>query len=441
MLKSGSLHKKAQRTKRWVKHWFILKNDALSWYQSSSVSVQSPNARSPFMFFQDPYFPRGVVDLRYAIACDPYQEREIRLRTNTKTIYLCADSVPSRVEWVKAIRRVIFKAQNMGDSVKVRSSDLLVAPLSDSVVQIAIPYSTIIDVDKSSALDFSETIEVKVVDGKEDLAVDSYFFTYFHDISAALEQIRDAIASTRRFVPEADESPTTEQLIDTTVPRSTPNSHIGTSEHAQTHPEAASRSSSSFRLSALLRPFQELPLGRTAVAPGQPDEHEEFTHVEKRDNSSFVPVSLPPTPSAILDANHAGELTERPLTPRPRQSDNVHPGHTYPPFTSSSEPVQVPQDHSLATSWVSVPSWLRMPRRTSSSSSQRPAIQKDGKSVTEVYSSGTQQSTGSGHGAELGYSVLEAPDSAIDTEMVEKFQVSFAFDDKERLLGCLCSLS
>jgi hypothetical protein len=37
VLKSGFLNKKAQRTKRWIKHWFILRNDALSWYQSSSV--------------------------------------------------------------------------------------------------------------------------------------------------------------------------------------------------------------------------------------------------------------------------------------------------------------------------------------------------------------------------------------------------------------------
>jgi sterol 3beta-glucosyltransferase len=310
-------------------------------------------------------------------------------------------------------------------------------------VQIAIPYSTIIDVDKSSALDFSETIEVKVVDGSEDLAVDSYFFTYFHDISAALEQIRDAIASTRRFVPEDQEPASTEQLIDTTVSRSTPNSRVGTSEHGQTYPEGAPRSSSSFRLSALLRPFQELPLGRAAVAPGQPDEPEEFTHVEKRDNSSFVPISLPPTPSGML-ANYVGEFTESPNTPKPRLSDNIPPSHTYPPFSSSGESsVQAPQEHSLATSWVSVPSWLKMSRRASSSTSgtsnQQPAIQRDGKSVTEVYSSGTQQSIGSGHGPELGYSVLEAPDSAIDAEMIEKFQVSFAFDDKERLLGCLCS--
>jgi sterol 3beta-glucosyltransferase len=124
VLKSGALHKKAQRTKRWIKHWFILRNDTLSWYQSSAVSAQKLLCTLHIIIFQDPYFPRGMVDLRYAISCDPYQEKDIRLRTNTKTIHLCADSVPSRAEWVKAIRRVIFKAQNMGDSVKVLSPGL-----------------------------------------------------------------------------------------------------------------------------------------------------------------------------------------------------------------------------------------------------------------------------------------------------------------------------
>jgi hypothetical protein len=48
-----------------------------------------------------------------------YGEKGFRLRTNAKTVTLSADSIPSRDEWVKAIRKVIFKAQNMGDSVKV----------------------------------------------------------------------------------------------------------------------------------------------------------------------------------------------------------------------------------------------------------------------------------------------------------------------------------
>lgn len=58
------------------------------------------------------------MDLRYAISCDPSGEKEIRLRTNQKTVLMSADSVPSREEWVKAIKKVIFKAQNMGDTVK-----------------------------------------------------------------------------------------------------------------------------------------------------------------------------------------------------------------------------------------------------------------------------------------------------------------------------------
>ena len=70
-------------------------------------------------YVQDPYFPHGVADLRYAITCEPSGERDIRIRTNQKTIKLSADSVPSRDEWVKAIRKVMFKAQNSGDSVKV----------------------------------------------------------------------------------------------------------------------------------------------------------------------------------------------------------------------------------------------------------------------------------------------------------------------------------
>ena len=69
--------------------------------------------------YKDPYFPHGIVDLKYALSCEPVNDKEIRIRTNSKTVMLSADSVPSRDEWVKAIRKVIFKAQNMGDSVKV----------------------------------------------------------------------------------------------------------------------------------------------------------------------------------------------------------------------------------------------------------------------------------------------------------------------------------
>ena len=73
------------------------------------------------------------------------------------------------------------------------------------------------DVEKSSALDFSETIEVKVVEKSENFStVDSYFFAYFQELDAALEQIRDAVRTYRsssESLPEAT-------VIDTTGAKS-----------------------------------------------------------------------------------------------------------------------------------------------------------------------------------------------------------------------------
>ena len=34
------------------------------------------------------------------------------------------------------------------------------------------------------------------------------------------------------------------------------------------------------------------------------------------------------------------------------------------------------------------------------------------------------------------FSVLETPDSIVDEETIEKFRTYFAFDEKEKLLGC-----
>lgn len=68
---------------------------------------------------QDPYFPHGVVDLRYTISCDIVDPKSFRLRTSQKSVRLSTESTVNRDEWIKAIRKVAFKAQNQGDSVKV----------------------------------------------------------------------------------------------------------------------------------------------------------------------------------------------------------------------------------------------------------------------------------------------------------------------------------
>ena len=70
---------------------------------------------------QDPYFPHGVVDLRYTISCEIVDSKSFRLRTSQRTVRLGTDSTANRDEWIKAIRKVVFKAQNQGDSVKVRT--------------------------------------------------------------------------------------------------------------------------------------------------------------------------------------------------------------------------------------------------------------------------------------------------------------------------------
>ncbi|KAF7306570.1 Sterol 3-beta-glucosyltransferase [Mycena indigotica] len=384
VLKSGSLNKKAQRTKRWIKHWFVLKNDALSWYQSSS----------------DPYFPHGIVDLRYAISCDAVNDKDFRIRTNQKSIHLSAPSVPSREEWVKAIRKVIFKAQNMGDSVK-----------------IAIPYSIILDVDKSTAMDFSETIEVKVFDKDEHFSVDSYFFAYFEDLSGALDQIRDAVRA-HRGQPERA-SP--QLLMDTTVSRSTPHPP----DRAQSLPanveHANVKASSSFSISSFLWPFHDS--GNRVPTTGALAENEPFTHISRRPNStSFVPVtSSPDTPS--------------PSTPTPIHSQE----HTYPPssFISRSNPDHPFNSESGGNTWIGVPSWLRGTKRVfggGGPSEVSTAMASPSSRVREVYSMPSQASRGSGLG-DMAFSTLETPNVKIDPEMTEKFRTVFAYDEKETLLG------
>jgi len=72
----------------------------------------------------------GIIDLRYVISCESVGEKDIILRTNQKTVMLSADSVPSREEWLKAICKVIFKAQNNGDTVKVSITSGGVHPLT-----------------------------------------------------------------------------------------------------------------------------------------------------------------------------------------------------------------------------------------------------------------------------------------------------------------------
>ncbi|KAI6133292.1 hypothetical protein EDD16DRAFT_1531005 [Pisolithus croceorrhizus] len=254
---SGSLSKKATRTKRWIKYWFVLKNDALSWFQSSS----------------DPYFLNGIIDLRYVIACEP------------KNVLLSADSVPSRDEWVKAVRK------NMGDTVKV----------------------------------ILDTIEVKVMD-----KVESSGLLLFRSISMtykpALDHIRDAVRAHRALAPASPQA-----VLDTYAPGI---------DRARSLPTSDTKGATPSRLSLFLRPFHDslpLPIGRMHSSPEPPNGTEEYMHVSKRD--TFIPITT--SPQSYSGVELASPATFNSAPSIPANNPTLVRDHTYPPTTPSIESYSV----------------------------------------------------------------------------------------------------
>lgn len=303
-------------------------------------------------------------------------------------------------------------------------------------------------------MDFSETIEVKVVDKGDSYSVDSYFFAYFHDLQAALEQIRDAVRSSRG-IPDDMTPPA---VIDTTITRSPPTTPNQTDRVLfATSPDSIPKSSSSgFKLTSLLKPLQDsLPITRVLSAPEPIETNEEFTHVSRRTSASFVPITTSPKSSMRFDPT---SLARPPLVSE-TSSSSVTPTasylstHTYPPSSSLSPSTsELGTSPTNASGWsVGVPSWLRMPSRRLLSSpfsslSPKPidhtnTMPASGSSkVSEVLSYSTLGPALSGRfSGDFGFfSILEAPKMPIDPEVVDKFRSWFAFDDKETLLGCTC---
>lgn len=160
---------------------------------------------------------------------------------------------------------------------------------------------------------------------------------------------------------------------------------------------------------------------------------------------------------AVTTSPTEGMSTRDPGSPPPegRSSSPPPPAlHTYPPSLSSSYKMAdiVPPSSNNSGSWnVGVPSWLRMPsipsmpsRRTLTNvlggiRTSEPQSITEGGSVSEVLSSnagsGSHMSGGNGTN-DFGYfSILETPATTLDDESIEKFRSSFAFDEKETLLG------
>ncbi|GAA6061722.1 hypothetical protein JCM10212_004954 [Sporobolomyces blumeae] len=183
-VRSGSLSVRS-KARRYHKHWFILKDSILSWYPSST----------------DPYFPDGHVDLHYCIAVEPssHNRHHFKVTTNEKRWHFSADSEASRDEWVKTIKKVVFRCQNEGESVK-----------------IAIPLETIIDIERSHSLEFAETIRLRVYDADEGYTIDEYWLSYFKDMEVALEKLHLVLDTFRKLHQDGERVAEDDQVGDST---------------------------------------------------------------------------------------------------------------------------------------------------------------------------------------------------------------------------------
>ena len=343
--------------------------------------------------------------------------------------------------------QLIFKAQNMGESVKVSSHRHLPCNLNNlSPCQIAIPYSLVADVDKSSAMDFSETLEVKVVDKWSNYSLDSYFFAYFQDLPRALEQIRELVRPYK--LPPSRTS--FFEVKDTTTIRADSSLLVHHGHAVDRTSNTTESKVSNFKFTSLFKPFTAGDEVADHVEPTlTSSKRDDFMHVnsnslpiqgEFSSDSAFpgrlhpaiaLPADLPPGKTILPTAKSSTENLKISTT---HASGAIY-DHTYPPPPSPG-PLP-PGDHQ--SSWnVSVPSWLRVPGRRifGISNAVQTASPISDDRVHEVYSPGSAGISGDTGISNMGFSIIEAREAANDPDVVSKFRSSFALDDKETLLGC-----
>ncbi|KAB8232852.1 UDP-glucose:sterol glycosyltransferase [Aspergillus alliaceus] len=167
-IRSGHLYKRGRKNPKYNRYWFSLKGDVLSYYTDPSSL----------------YFPSGHVDLRYGISASLTEQkdkdkeaRDFQVTTDQRTYYFRADSSTSAKEWVKALQKVIFRAHNDGDSVK-----------------ISFPITNIIDIEESPIADLAETFKIRVVESDESYAIDEYYFSFFESGRDAYNFVKGLIS-------------------------------------------------------------------------------------------------------------------------------------------------------------------------------------------------------------------------------------------------------
>lgn len=244
-------------------------------------------------------------------------------------------------------------------------------------------------------MDFSETIEIKVVD-KEDNCVDSYFFAYFHNIGIAVDQIRRAVESAKG----RPEVAALDIVKDTTSHRVL----VPTAHHEQ--------------------PTVSMSPPSTSTLTAVRDKLATPVRFLRKPASDSVRPTATTTESAPTVASPL------PLSVSPQSTF-----HTYPPSLVHHSQSQ-PSEGSGKTTWtvpVGVPSWLKNPSKYFFSSSPESTPTSLPGVAEEDDANGSRQST---EESNFGFAMVDGLDtSALDPATVDKFRAAFAFDERETLLA------
>lgn len=257
-------------------------------------------------------------------------------------------------------------------------------------------------------MDFSETVEIKVLD-KEDNCIDSYFFAYFHNLDAAVEQIRLAVKKAKSQPKSSDQEvkDTTSHLL---VPPPPP------AHDSLNPPSQSTLSSVRDKLSApvgkigsMLRPVSSAPTPHSGSRP---------TSMLSTDSGPFIasPGTITPT---ITPAQNTTALD-----------------HTYPPALVH-HPASGASDTSSKSTWsvpVGVPSWLKNPsKRFFASSPDTTTVTLRESEVGDIQETAGHTTMDQ---ADFGFSIVDGLESnALDPVTVDKFRAAFAFDEKETLFA------
>ena len=177
VVKSGYLVKRSRTSSRQHRHWFILKNHVLSYYNHSAEIYQAS----------------GNIDLRRAsdVLADVENSVEghyaFKVINADRTYYLRADTASATNEWIKVLKKVIFRINNQGDSVKIK-----------------IPFSSIIEVEQSEILEFAKTMKVKVADDDDTFTINEYYFSLFVAADTIFERVRSMVSQANSRPSSAD---------------------------------------------------------------------------------------------------------------------------------------------------------------------------------------------------------------------------------------------